>query len=269
MRPDLFTIQTQLKRALLSRTSTAAHTGIASEIVEGTLSAQRRIAIYRHNVFTNLCNALSDLYPVVKRIVGEVFFTEAAHSFITQIPSRAGDLNQFGREFGPFLRHYPHASDLPYLAEVATLEWQWHTVFHAADAAPLDLARLASIPADQMGAIVFALHPAVTLLSSPYPLLQIWQVNQPEYADDWQIDWDAPAVHLVVYRREFEVRIQQLTGGEHIFLQSAAAGLPLEQAWQAAIAQSPEFNLHGFIGDCVQSHIINNVEPAVLPAACR
>lgn len=263
MQIDLAALQTGLKQALVSRAELDTHNAIADEIVDGTLSAQRRIAIYRHNVFSNLCNTLSDLYPVVKRIVGDVFFTEAAHSFITQIPSRAGDLNQFGREFGPFLRHYPHASDLPYLAEVATLEWQWHTAFHAADATPLDLTRLASIPVEQMGAIVFTLHPAVTLLSSPYPLLQIWQVNQPEYADDWQIDWDAPAAHLVVYRRELEVRIQQLTGGEHIFLQSVAAGLPLEQAWQAAIAQSPEFNLQGFIGDCVQSHIINNFEPPI------
>ncbi len=263
MQIDLATLQTGLKQALVSRAALDTHNAIADEIVEGTLSAQRRIAIYRHNVFTNLVNTLSDLYPVVKRIVGDVFFTEAAHSFITQIPSRAGDLNQFGDEFGRFLRGYTHAVELPYLADVATLEWQWHTAFHAADATPLDLARLATIPPDQMDQLIFKLHPAVTFFSSPYPLLKIWQVNQPDYADDWQIDWNVPAGHFVVYRREFDVLIQQLNAGEYTFLMSVAANLPLEQAWQAAVAQDPEFNLQGFIGDCVHSHIINNFEPPI------
>ncbi len=263
MPPDLLTIQKQLKQALLSRVPVASHTEIANEIIDDGLSAQRRLAIYRHNVFSNLANTLADLYPVVKNIVGEVFFTEAAFVFIAETPSRAGDLNQFGREFGQFLRGYPHAFELPYLADVAALEWQWHTAFHAAGAAPLDSARLASIPIEQMGALGFKLHPAVTFLSSPYPLLQIWQVNQPDYADnggDAQIDWETPAAHFVVYRREFEVLIQKLSAGEHAFLMAVATKQPLEEALEAAMTEDPDFNLQGFLSTCVQSHIINDFE---------
>ena len=43
--------------------------------------------------------------------------------------------------------------------------------------APIDPARLAAVPADRLGALRLQLAPAVTLISSPYPILSIWRAN--------------------------------------------------------------------------------------------
>ena len=123
----------------------------AAQIHAGKLNSERRLEIYRHNVLTNLRGALGDIFPVVKRIVGDVFFLHAADRFILANPSRSGDLNQFGGEWPDFIAAYRHAAELPYLADEARLEWAWHECFHAAEAEPLDLARLATIPPEVHG----------------------------------------------------------------------------------------------------------------------
>jgi hypothetical protein len=82
-----------------------------------------RIAIYRRTVFANYRNALAATYPVVKRLVGAPFFNTAVDSYVHAHPSASGDLNVYGDAFGDFLAAYPHAANLPYLPDVARLEW--------------------------------------------------------------------------------------------------------------------------------------------------
>ncbi|HEX4781166.1 MAG TPA: DNA-binding domain-containing protein [Usitatibacter sp.] len=136
-------------------------------------------AIYRRNLFANLTGALAATYPVVMRLVGESFFREAARQYVLSFPSRSGDLNQYGARFADFLAGYPHASELPYLADVARLEWACHESYHAADAASLDFAALAQVGAADQARIRFSLHPAVRLMRSAYPVAAIWEANQP------------------------------------------------------------------------------------------
>ncbi|MBL8521510.1 MAG: putative DNA-binding domain-containing protein, partial [Betaproteobacteria bacterium] len=155
-----------------------------ASIKPGALGSAWRVEIYRHNVMTNLAGALADLYPVTQRIVGEAFFRHAAEVFCRATPSRSGDLNDFGAEWPAFIGTWPHAAELPYLVDTGRLEWAMHRAFHAAEAGPLDLRRLAAVPAADQAGLRFVLHPAVTLLSSPYPLAAIWRVNQPDFAGD-------------------------------------------------------------------------------------
>jgi len=228
----------------------------ASHIVADKLSAEARLAIYRHNVFTNLTNALGDIFPVTARIVGEAFFREAARIFIRDVPSTSGDLNRYGGDFADFLHAYPHARELPYLGDVARLEWAWHQAFHAADAGTLDLARLAAVPAGAHGALRFRLHPSARLLHSPFPLLDIWQVNQPDYEGELAIDWQSRPGQLLVYRPEAEVIIQRLPNASWRFYAACEAGETLEAAFEAAAANESEFNLQGLLLESVQSGII-------------
>ena len=79
-----------------------------------------------------------------------------------------------------FLASYPPARELGYLPDVARLEWAIDQANIAADAAPFDLSALASVAPDALGEMRFQLHPSARLIASPYPVLRIWQVNQPE-----------------------------------------------------------------------------------------
>lgn len=225
----------------------------------GKLTAARCLAVYRHNVLTNLRGALTDVFPVVQRIVGDAFFRHAADQFIHATPSQSGDLNQFGREWPAFLADYPHAKELPYLADVARLEWAWHECFHAEDAAPLDFGRLAAIDPEKHGALFFGLHPAVRLLASAFPVMRIWQINQTDYAGDQKIDWQSGGETLLV-RREgdvgVEVVIQSLPAGAWRFLYELQLRRALEAAAVAALEEDAQFDLREFLVESVQSGVI-------------
>ena len=228
-------------------------------IRSGKLSAERRLEVYRHNVLTNLRGALRDIFPVVNRIVGDAFFLHAADQFIRATPSHSGDLNQFGREWPAFLGDYPHAAELSYLADVARLEWAWHECFHAADAALLDLGRLAAVAPEAHGALVFRLHPAVRLLESTFPILRIWQVNQADFAGDMQIDWETGGDKLLVRREDgtgVEVVIQSLSEAAWRFLCELQEKHALEPAAAAALETDGTFDLQGFLLESVQYGVI-------------
>src|ERR1700693_4340650 len=116
--PSLRERQRQFCAAVLATAGTSP-----TFVLEGPASGAERIAIYRRTMFTNYRNALGATYPVVQKLVGTFFFEAAVAEFVRACPSRSGDLNAYGDTFGVFLAGFPPAADLPYLGDVARLEW--------------------------------------------------------------------------------------------------------------------------------------------------
>lgn len=141
--------------------------------------ADPRSGLYRRSVRANRLAALAAVYPVVRRLVGADFFAACAEVFARAHPSRSGDLHGFGAELGSFLEGYTPATALAYLADVARLEWALHESYHAADAPPFDFASLAAVPPQRHGDVRLRLHPAVRLLRPAFPVVAIWEANQP------------------------------------------------------------------------------------------
>lgn len=256
-RPSLLReLQSAFADALID--SGADATMVNATIRGGALPAARRLEIYRHNVLSNLRGALADIYPVVQGIVGEAFFRHAADQFIRANPSRSGDLNQFGQAWAEFLVTYSHAQELPYLADVARLEWAWHESFHAAEHPAFDLARLAAVPAERHGQLRLHLHSSVRLISSAFPLYRIWEVNQPEYEGMPEVDWSCGGDYLLIQRLGVDVMIQQLEEARHQFLAALTVGADLERAAEQALDANSSFDLQGFLLESVQSGVIVN-----------
>ncbi|MDQ6916283.1 MAG: putative DNA-binding domain-containing protein [Pseudomonadota bacterium] len=215
-------------------------------IVAGGLKPAARIDIYRANVLGNFRRALAATYPVVKRLVGAPFFDAAADHFVRGHPSIRGDINRYGADFAGFLDAYPPARELAYLPDVARLEWAIDQANIARDAPPLDLTALSAVLPELHGELRFLLHPSAHLIVSRFPILHIWQVNQPERGADERIGLDEGGDALLVERRPAAlggISIQQLSDAEHVFLALLAAGRPLDEAANRSAALSPEFDL--------------------------
>jgi hypothetical protein len=253
-RPDFAAIQNKFAAALLSKGDALAR---AAPLVRGgKLSPEKRIEIYRHNVFSTLTGALSDLYPVTEKVVGAPFFRHLAEEFIRATPSRSGDLNMFGGEWPEFLRVHVEAINLPYLADVARLEWAWHQAFHAADYAAFDLARLGLVPPDQHAALRFMLHPSAAFIASSHPIVCIWAVNQSDYVGDMKVDWALPGDFALVSRDDLEMKVQSLPRANFDFLRTLNSGEALETAADVAFAADAEFDLQAALLVAVQSNLI-------------
>jgi len=194
--------------------------------------AQRRLAIYRRAIAANLRRVLRAAYPVVARLVGDGFFDEAARQYAQSSPPDDADLNRYGAGYPGFLAGYRHASGLPWLPDVARLEWAWHESLMAADAPGLDFEALARVPEGERHALGLELHASVRLVRSSWPVLAIWEANQPER--DGQADREDGADDVLVWREEQRVRMARVEPREADFVTSLLHGADLEAAAAAS-----------------------------------
>jgi len=211
-------------------------------LMEAEDVARRRLATYRDNFIGTLSAALESAYPVVARIVGKPFFLEAARRFILATPSESGDLNEFGEAFGDFLAAYPHAAGLGYLPDVARMEWLVQQVFYAPDSPPADLAILTLLHEDRYGDLCFSVTPAHARIDSPWPLADIWRVNQADFQGDMAVDFSSGAQVLIV-RRNGLVYVEPISVAEAVLLDLLSTQQPLGVATARAVGVDPEFDL--------------------------
>lgn len=232
----------ELQRAFSAAVFNELPAELAQYIRAGRFPGPRHFQIYRNNVCESLTNALKAVYPVVERLVGDGFFRYAADTFLRTHPLSSGNLHDFGGGFAEFLENFPPSQELVYLPDVARLEWAWHRSFHAADRAPLALNALAAIAPAQYADLKFILHPSAQLITSDYPVLRIWEVNQLSYAGDQSIELSWGGVKLLVIRRQ-EVQIEALNEADYALLSACAVGATLAQAAEAALRIQPDYDL--------------------------
>ena len=168
-------------------------------------------------------------YPVIERLVGEDFFEAAAGHFIEAHPPRSPVLIDYGEGFSAFLESFEPAGALPYLADVARLEWLRHRAYHAADRKALRPSDLARTPSDRVFALTFEFHPSAALIVSPYPIVSIWETNAHD-AETRPIGPDLAGEAALVVRPDYDVRVVRLDEAEHAFTAALAEGATLGEA---------------------------------------
>jgi hypothetical protein len=212
-------------------------------IIANGLEPAQRLAIYRNNTLLGLTEALRDVYSVVNRVVGESFFNRLAQAYILDFPPQSGCLLTFGDQFAGFLSAFAPAQGLPYLPDVARLEWFCHEAYHEADETGLDISLLAEVPANLYGELRIQLHATARFLASGYPVLRIWQANQSGYTGDDRINLDEGGCRLLVFRPRLEVEIVQLDDAEYCFLTALCSGVTLTKAVEQVYTADPEFEV--------------------------
>ena len=88
-------------------------------------------------------------------------------------------------------------------------------------AGTLDFAALAAVPAEEQPALRFSLHPSVRLVRSAWPVLAIWEANQPDR--DGTPDRDEGADDVLVWREDGRVRLALLAPQDAAFVAALAA----------------------------------------------
>jgi Putative DNA-binding domain len=247
--PNLLEQQAQFVRAIFNPFDDTESLLLATQ--NSTVHAG--IAIYRNNVFSNYRHVLSNVYPVIQRLVGEDFFTAMSGAYIHATPSQSGDVRHYGAAFANFISHHPPALELVYLPDVARIEWACHQVLNQPDSVIFDVAKLAQISPEQLAQSRIELCTASALVSSPYPAIKIWQTNQPDYVGDGNVDLNAGAEYGLVLREHFSVTLHPLNAAEFEFLSQLSRHKTLAEALQAAQFVAADFDL----GGCLMRHIGN------------
>ena len=190
---------------------------------------QKRFNVYRNNVVVGLTDALEEAFPVIRKLVGDEFFRDMGNIFVRAHPPTSPILARYGAEFAGFLETFPPAQDLPYLPDVARLEQALRQSCHAADGTPIDPARLQDIAPDDLMMARFKFAPAVTPLTSHWPIWSIWMANMHEPRKVVIRPED-----VLITRPGFDPLPDLLPTGGHAFLAALSNGLTLDAAIRAA-----------------------------------
>jgi len=218
--------------------------------------AAERFAIYHRSLFANYVNALAATYPVVRKLVGAAFFRAAVETFVRDHAPTSGDLNVYGDAFPAFLDRYPYAAGLPYLGDVARLEWAQDEANRAseADTTPEQvLAMLAAIAAEHLASTRLTLAPSCRLVASRFPALRIWRSNQEGDGGGERVSLDEGGDALLIRREAAGITIERIAAAEHAWLTGLASAAPLGTALDFAQATAEPFDfaavLRARIGD--------------------
>jgi hypothetical protein len=201
----------------------------------------RRFLIHQNNRLTGLIEHLAETFPVVKALVGDAFFSGIATQYLQQLKINPPILNVMGDCFASFIDQFEHAKDLPYLADVARIEFARVRAFHAADVAAIDLNvltdRIAAIShcgtEVELSSLRIRFHPSVSVTQSVFAAPSIWAAHQLDEAEQARalelIDWNKPESCLV-FRQGFEPKLMQLPWVDVWLVSKMMLGCSLQDA---------------------------------------
>jgi hypothetical protein len=176
----------------------------------GALGPAERLDIYAGMYRTRLINVLREDFPRTLAVVGDDTFATLACRYLVRCPSTSASVRHVGHRFADFLA--TEQATPAFLADLARLEWARVEVFDAADAAPLRLSDLQSVPANAWPALRFHLIPACVVVESAWPVHRIWAdagmplASGPELEPTtvrvWREDWSVSHAAMGVAERQ-------------------------------------------------------------------
>jgi hypothetical protein len=215
---------------------------------------------YRSNVFGNWAGALACAYPIVRKIVGEEFFDGMAREYARAHPSASGDLNEYGARLPEFVAAFAHTQDLPYLPDVARMEWLAHRAYYAVDPVPFDFKAVLAVDSDRHADLRPRLAASCALMASNWPLGRIWLVHQDDYGGAVDVDLRCGPDLILVHRPGWRAQLRSLAPGDFSFLQAALAGEALGPALEAAAAGDPDFDASMALISWIDAGVIVRLE---------
>lgn len=215
--------------------------------------AGRRFDVYRNNVTVSLTEALRQAFPVIRKLVGEEFFTAMAREHVRAHPPTSPLMMHYGRNMPVFLENFPPVQHLGYLPDIARLELALRESYHAADAAPVPAEALQALSPDVLTASRLTLAPSIRLIRSRWPIHAIWSANMR--------GTDAPkaavAEDVLIARPDYDPEPHCLPDGAAPFIAALIGGETVADALEAG----PEFDLIAMLGLLLATRAIVEITP--------
>jgi hypothetical protein len=208
------------------------------------LTPVEQLEVYREQFWLRHTSSLVEDFPGVGGILGQTDWERLVESYLLAHTPQSWTLRELGRHFP---EHVASVDSLPHHAlctDMARLEWAFIELFDAAECAPLDLGKLASLPPNTLETGQLVLAPALRLLSVGFPVadLRMRLLAQRAGASEPAVAIPEPeAQSLVLYRGE-DRRLyhRPVTPEAFALLGALGRGLSLVAACEHTLETCPE-----------------------------
>jgi hypothetical protein len=252
----LETLQKVMTASILSHTSSRLGSNLRA--IDG--HPVNRIGIYRNNTLISLTESLKANFPVTVQLVHERFFHWVVQEFIRNHPPQEARLSSYGAKLPVYLASLPACRSVPYVAEVARLEWAICTSLHAEEQDSCSIEALSRL-GGAVGKARLVLQPTVQLIPSRWPVIDIWSAHQRKIIELSDVIVRR-ATYTQVTRMGERIRLSSLAAGRCAFRRGLARGLSLNAAIRLAMVRdrlfAPEPELASLFGE----EIVTDVVPA-------
>lgn len=240
-------------------------------------SASDFIALYAHetrarglNAYQSNAHALAQrsllaAYPVVGQLLGHDSFTQLACALWHAQPPQRGDMACWGDALPDFVAASAQLDSLPWLADVARVEWALHQAATAADDAA-DLATLQQLVSSDPAVLGVRLAPGLAWVDSKAPVVSIVLAHEATHAlagdDPPALERLGPLLDngtsetALVWRQGFKPRLRRAWAGEVEVLRALADGQSLGQA----LDQCPALDFNAWLPLAVTSGLLLAIE---------
>jgi len=206
-------------------------------VIGGALRPEDRVGIYAEMYWLRMRDSLRTDYPYVLQVLGEEDFEVLVARHLKRRPSTHYSLGHLGVAFVDTLREAT-IEGLPWLADLAALEWARAEAFVAIDAPVLELSALGALNEEAFAHSRLVASPSLRLLHPAWDVLPVWRAL--ERGEAWSELTVAEArAPLIVWRQGFNVYHVGLTPTEARAMARVQQGLDLPTVCEA-FAEAPK-----------------------------
>jgi hypothetical protein len=196
---------------------------VASDV---RLSAEQHLDIYANAYFYRLLDVLRENFPATATVAGADAFHNLITSYLVEHPPSEPSIVHCGQHLADYLRGYPLARGMPWLADLAAVEQAKLDVLHAPDAEVLGAAAMSAIPPSQWPKLQMRTQPAVKILSTSHDVAKVLSA-----IDDGR-KWRRPPegdFAILVWRHNDRVFHRSLDNVERAALKAVSTGARFER----------------------------------------
>jgi hypothetical protein len=216
-----------LQRWMAARISPLAPTEAAALdewiTVPAASAPAERLDVYVNGYPARIYESLHEAFPAVAHVVGGRAFGELTERYIGRVKPRSYNLNHVGESLVAFLADDPLGADYGFLPDLAALEWRVTRAFHSFESKPIDPASLASWSMRDWETAVLHFQPAVALVRSAWPILEVWRHRETP-ADEIDIELEGRPQSVLVYRTGTSVHCVEVESAHAQALAGLLAG---------------------------------------------
>jgi len=233
-------------------------------VVSHGLPATKRMQIYQHIVENTLSEALRTSYPAIVLLVGAAFFDQAADRYMRHNPPQVGNLQTYGAQFPMFLAQMKEAASLPYLADMARLEWARQQAYLAGDAQALGASEVAhQLQQFENKQVYLTLHPSVQCIHSSHRIVDIWHYCMNQDGETLQLEGDGQSVLL--WRDGVQVAMQVIDAPAAGFLCKIREGMDMHHALQQETPDQVVVDLSALLPFLIANTMIVSIHTEATP----
>jgi len=210
--------------------------------------------IYRRNYLDAHVGALEDTYSTVRSLVGEAFFRVLARQFVGESHSVSGELNDYGNDFAHFLAGSRIIETLPYLEDVARLDWAWLDMLRCPHQGGHWLAQLLALSPDAWPQATA--RAAGTIITSAYPLYSIYMLAT-EGGETVDLSQGAQAILISM---SGQVQVTLLTNAQAACVARWFSGSTLEAALEAGLAIDEQLDISALLCQLAAVGAVHSIE---------